>query len=269
MVVMASPDNDGARILSAAPAQPDARITYGPDANQFGELRLPSNKKNAPLLIFIHGGYWRARYNLTHAGHLCAALAQAGVATLNIEYRRVGNAGGGWPGTFEDIAAARQYVSHHAKELAANFNVDAARLAVAGHSAGGALALWLAARDRKITAVASLAGVNDLHRAWELHLSHDAVVELLGGTPEQVREHYAEADPMKLAIKARQVLVHGSGDTIVPPEFSSRYVQVKSARERAELVNLKDAGHFDVIDPQSAHWPKVDQALTGLFSERR
>lgn len=263
---MAPADNDGTRLLSVAPPKADARIVYGSDRNQFGELRLPANRKNAPLLMFIHGGYWRARYDLTHAGHLCAALARAGIATLNVEYRRVGNAGGGWPGTFEDIAAARQYCARNAKELAAKFAIDASHFALAGHSAGGALALWLAARDHNIKAVASLAGVNDLHRAWELHLSHDAVAELLGGTPEQVSEHYTEADPMKLSIKARQVLIHGSQDAIVPPEFSSQYVSAKSSRERAELITLEGAGHFDVIDPQSPHWPKVEQALTGLFA---
>src|SRR5947209_7521731 len=174
---MASADNDGARILSHAPPKADARIAYGSDPNQFGDLRLPSNKQSAPLLMFIHGGYWRARYDLTHAGHLCAALASAGVATWNLEYRRVGNAGGGWPGTFEDIAAAREYAKQNAKELASKFGVDASQFVVAGHSAGGALALWLAARDPSIKAVASLAGVNDRRREYELYLRHDADLE--------------------------------------------------------------------------------------------
>lgn len=263
---MAPPDNDGTRILTTTPPAPDARLVYGTDPNQFAELRLAKNKKVAPLLMFIHGGYWRARYNLTHAGHLCAALARAGVATLNIEYRRVGNAGGGWPGTFDDIAAAARYVQRNAKLLASQYRIDTTRVALAGHSAGGQLALWLAARDGSIRPVASLAGVNDLARAWELHLSNDAVVELLGGTPQQVAEHYAEADPMRLTSNSRQLLVHGSDDALVPPDFTSRYVQAKSQRgEHAELIEIHGAGHFDVIDPQSPYWPRVEQALTGLF----
>jgi acetyl esterase/lipase len=263
---MAVPDNDGDRLLSHAPPRADARIVYGRDPNQFGELRLPKSKPKAPLLLFIHGGYWRARYDLKHAGHLCTALARAGIATLNLEYRRVGNTGGGWPGTFEDIAAARQYLAQNTKELAGKFSVDVSKLMVAGHSAGGALALWLAAREPNITTVASLAGVNDLRRAWELHLSHDAVVELLGGTPQQVPEHYAEADPMRLAIKPRQLLIRGAEDSIVPLEFSSGYAKTKQARgERADLLEIKGAGHFDLIDPESPHWPKVQAALLDLF----
>ena len=263
---MLAADNDGTRILSTSPPPADARINYGQTPNQFGELRLPPGRKSAPLLMFIHGGYWRARYNLTHAGHLCAALTGTGIATLNLEYRRTDNAGGGWPGTFEDIAAARQYVAKNAKELARKFDLDVSRFAVAGHSAGGALALWLAARDTSIRVAASLAGVNDLHRAWELHLSNDAVAQLLGGTPQQVAEHYAEADPVQLPVKARQVLIHGSEDTIVSPDFSRRYVETKLRRgERAELIELAGAGHFDVVDPQSTYWPAVEQGLRALF----
>lgn len=252
---MFSADNDGSRILSHAPPPADARLAYGGDPNQFGDLRLPKSVNDAPLLMFIHGGYWRARYDLAHAGHLCAALAAAGMATFNIEYRRVGNAGGGWPGTFEDIESAWNFAK---RELALKYGVHP--VWVAGHSAGGALALWLASRDPKLKAVASLAGVIDLQRAWELHLSNDAVVELLGGTPQQVAEHYAEADPMRLNVRTRQLLIHGDRDSIVPPDFSARYAQQK----HAELILLAGAGHFDLIDPHSRHWPKVRQALTSL-----
>jgi acetyl esterase/lipase len=216
--------------------------------------------------MFIHGGYWRARYDLTHAGHVCAALARAGIATLNLEYRRIGNPGGGWPGTFEDIAAARQYVVRSAKELATKFKIEVSKFAVAGHSAGGSLALWLAARDSSITRAASLAGVNDLQRAWELHLSNNAVVELLGGAPGQVAEHFAEADPMQLPVKARQALIHGSEDAIVPPDFSRQYAEAKAHQgEQVRLIEIRGAGHFDLIDPQSSHWPKVEQSLISLF----
>lgn len=259
-------DNDGTRILSAAPPPPDARIAYGSAPQQFGELRIPKGKQAVPLLMFIHGGYWRARYDLTHAGHLCAAIAAAGIATWNIEYRRVGNPGGGWPGSFEDIAAAHDYALRNAKDFASRFHLDTSRFAVAGHSAGGALALWLAARDRGIRGVASLAGVVDLHRAWELHLSNDAVVELLGGTPQQVAEHYAEADPVRLTVRARQLLIHGSEDSVVPPDFSSRYRDEKFKRNEQVVLNLlPGAGHFDVVDPQSRYWPGVQAGLLRLF----
>src|SRR5262249_6327172 len=158
----------------------------------------------------------RAKYDLQHAGALCAALTAKGVATANLEYRRVGNSGGGWPGTFSDLRAAYEYLTQNGGK----YNFDAKRVAVMGHSAGGQLALCLAAHESGIQAALSLAGVVDLQRAYTLHLSHDAVVEFLGGTPAEVPDHYREADPMKLAMAARQWLIHGTEDDTVPVEFS-------------------------------------------------
>src|ERR1700741_2192630 len=103
-------------ILTLAPPPADARISYGSDPNQFLDLRLPKTKTARPLAINIHGGFWRARYDLTHAGHLCAALTAKGLATANVEYRRVGNVGGGWPGTFADIRAAYQFLSQNGRK---------------------------------------------------------------------------------------------------------------------------------------------------------
>src|SRR5438093_11585784 len=110
-------------ILTKIPPAADARLHYGPDPNQFGDLRLPHSKAPHPILIFIHGGFWRAKYDLSHAGHLCAALAKAGVATWNVEYRRVGNPGGGWPETFTDILQGHRYIS----QIAARFALDTHR----------------------------------------------------------------------------------------------------------------------------------------------
>ncbi|MBV8207258.1 MAG: prolyl oligopeptidase family serine peptidase [Acidobacteria bacterium] len=256
-------DNDGNRILGTAPPPANARLAYGPDPQQFGDLRR-TKTDGAPLLMFIHGGYWRAPYDLTHAGHLCSALEAGGVATWNVEYRRVGNSGGGWPGTFEDIAAARQYLVASRRRFASEFRVDTSKIGVAGHSAGGALALWLASRDPSLSAATSLAGVIDLRRAWELHLSRDAVVDLLGGTPAHVAEHYAEADPMRLNVGTRQLLIHGSEDAIVPPEFSLRYAEVKR-NETIDLELIKGAGHFDLVDPQSPYWARVQALLLGML----
>src|SRR4051812_8795708 len=170
----------------------DARLKYGADQFQFGDLRLPKGQGPFPLLMNIHGGYWRARYDLQHASHLCAALAASGVATFNLEYRRVGNPGGGWPGTFEDVTNGLKFIRQHAAE----HSIDAKLTLVMGHSAGGQLALCLAHRVTDLLGVVSLAGVVDLQRAYTLHLSNDAVVEFLGGTPQQVPEHYHEASPM-------------------------------------------------------------------------
>ncbi len=244
-------------ILSLTPPKADVRVPYGRDANQFIDLRLPKAKGPHPLAINIHGGFWRARYDLAHAGHLCAALTTKGTATANVEYRRVGNAGGGWPGTFEDIRAAYRFLIQNA----AQYELDAKRVFVMGHSAGGQLALCLAAHEPEVKRVISLAGVVDLLQAYRLHLSNDAVVEFLGGKPEDVADHYREANPMKLGIAARQWLVHGTDDDIVPFAFSQEYVAAKQkAKEDVRLVEIRSAGHFDVIDPRSEAWKTVEAA---------
>ncbi|HEV3306675.1 MAG TPA: alpha/beta fold hydrolase [Candidatus Sulfotelmatobacter sp.] len=245
-------------ILSLVPPKADARVTYGSDGNQFVDLRMPKGKGPHPVAICLHGGFWRAKYDLEYLGHLCAALTAKGIATANVEYRRVGNAGGGWPGTFADIRAAYQFLT----QSASRYGFDTGRVIVLGHSAGGQLALCLAARETGVKAAISLAGVVDLKRAYELHLSNDAVVEFLGGTPAEVADHYREADPMKLAIGARQFAVHGSADDIVPPSFSKDYVKAK-AKEDARLVMIAEAGHFDLVDPRSRVWPDVEKVVLG------
>jgi acetyl esterase/lipase len=255
-------------ILTLTPPPADARIAYGSDPNQFLDLRLPAAKDKGlhPLVINIHGGYWRARYNLDHAGHLCAALTAKGLATANLEYRRVGNEGGAWPGTFEDVRTAYNFLVQNAQK----HNLDARRIVVMGHSAGAQLALCLAAHESGITRAVSLAGVVDLQRAYQLHLSNDAVVEFLRGTPSEVPEHYREADPIQLSVpQARQWLIHGSGDDVVPPDFSRDYVAVKQKRtgkqkEDAHLLQISGAGHFDLIDPRSAAWKEVERIVLEL-----
>jgi acetyl esterase/lipase len=255
-------------ILSLKPPPADARLSYGPDPNQFFDLRLPSakNKSSHPLIINIHGGYWRAKYNLDHAGHLCAALTARGLATANLEYRRVGNDGGAWPGTFADIRSAYQFVRQNAQA----HNLDAQRIIVMGHSAGGQLALCLAAHEPSLTRAVSLAGVVDLQRAYQLRLSNDAVVEFLRGTPREVPDHYREADPMQLSIpQARQWLIHGSADDVVPSDFSRDYVAAKQKRSGAEkedphLLEISGAGHFDLIDPRTPAWKRVEEIVLQL-----
>lgn len=252
-------------ILSKPQPPPDERVGYGADPNQFVEVRLPRGKGPHPVLINIHGGFWRARYDLTHAGHLCEAVRAQGVATFNVEYRRVGNDGGGWPGTFDDIRAAFRFVRQNSK-----FNLNVNRLVVMGHSAGGQLALCLAAHETSLQRVISLAGVVDLKKAFALHLSNDAVVEFLGGKPDAVPEHYREADPMELSLThARQWLVHGNEDDTVPPEFSRDYAKYKVSAKNApsgkiedvRLAEIPHAGHFDVIDPGSQAFKQVTAAL--------
>ncbi len=267
--------SDSILTLAAPPA--DARIAYGSDPNQFFDLRLPKddpakNQKKLkgayPLVINIHGGYWRAKYNLDHAGHLCAALTAKGLATANLEYRRVGNEGGGWPNTFTDIRSAYNFLLQSASQ----HNLDSRRFLIMGHSAGSQLALCLAGHEPSVTRVVSLAGVVDLQRAYQLHLSNDAVVEFQHGTPSQVPEHYREADPMQLSIpRARQWLIHGSVDDVVPSAFSRDYVAAKQERtgkgkEDVHLLEIPEAGHFDLIDPRTPAWKQVEPAVLDLLN---
>jgi acetyl esterase/lipase len=245
-------------ILSLAPPKADARVAYGGDGNQFVDLRVPSGKGPHALVIAIHGGYWRAKYDLGYMGHLCAALTAKGIATANLEYRRVGNAGGGWPGTFSDVRAGHQFLLQNAQK----YGFDTRRVVVIGHSAGGQLGICLAARESGVKAAVSLAGVVDLQRAYALHLSNDAAVEFLGGTPAEVGDHYKEADPMRLTIAARQWLVHGAEDDVVPPAFSRDYVAAKQKmREDARLVEIAGAGHFELVDPRSGAWKDVEKVV--------
>ena len=236
--------------LPAVPA--DARIAYGPDRSQFADIRVPRGPGPHPVAIVIHGGYWKAAYNLDHIGHLCAALTAAGVATWSLEYRRLGNAGGGWPGTFDDIRAG----AAHLATVAAAHGLDMSRVMAAGHSAGGQLALWLAAeRAIPLRRVVSLAGVADLRLAWQLRLSGGIAARLLGGTPEEVPERYRAASPIeRLPIAVPQTLLHGTGDDTVPFEMSKRFAQTS---KNAKLIPLPGAGHFELIDPRSKEWDAV------------
>jgi len=246
-------------------------MAYGSDPNQFLDLRLPRDAKKFkgfyPTVINIHGGFWRAKYNLDHAGHLCAALTSRGLATANLEYRRVGNKGGGWPNTFADIRSAYSFLLQNAHQ----HNFDPQKFLVIGHSAGGQLALCLAGHETSVTRVVSLAGVLDLQRTYQLHLSNDAVVEFLRGTPSQVPDHYREADPMQLSIpQAQQRLIHGSADEVVPPAFSRDYIAAKQKRaakekEDARLLEISEADHFDLIDPRTAAWKQVEQTILELL----
>jgi dipeptidyl aminopeptidase/acylaminoacyl peptidase len=139
---------------------------------------------------------------------------------------------------------------------------------VMGHSAGGQLALCLAGREQQLKGAVSLAGVVDLKRAWELHLSNDAAVEFMGGTPQQVPEHFQEASPTTIAIpKVQQVLIHGANDDTVPVDFSRAYVHLKKEHgEHVKLIEIANAGHYELIDPESQAWTQVSRSVQKLVS---
>jgi len=207
-------------------------------------------------VIFIHGGYWRNSFSLDHTGHLCAALARAGAAVWSMEYRRLGDPGGNWNGISDDIVRGAQYLV----PLASRYSLDLKRVIAAGHSAGGQLALWLAAQQAvDLRGVVPLAAVSDLRRAYALQLDGGVVGELLGGSPDRVPQRYAAASPMELLpIPAPQRVVHGTADTIVPFEMSQRFAK---ASKNAKLIALPGAGHFDLIDPRAKVWPTIQKNI--------
>jgi acetyl esterase/lipase len=267
-------------ILSQPAPPADFRLAYGPDPLHIGDLRLPSGDGPHPLVIVVHGGFWRNRYDLEHIGHVCAALTARGLATWSIEYRRIGDPGGGWPGTLLDAGRAADY----ARELAPRFNLDLDRTVTAGHSAGGHLALWLAARPRldpaselatpnplRVRGAVSLAGVSDLRAAYDLRLSQRVVAELLGGSPDEVPERYASASPAELLpLGVPQVLIHGTSDGPVPFQISADYAaRAASLGDQARLIPLEGAHHFELIDPGSREWPAVEQAIVAAATGGR
>jgi acetyl esterase/lipase len=242
--------------------KPMLRISYGPDPLQFGELTLPEGGGPHPIVIVIHGGFWRAKYDLEYIRPVCEALRKSGIATWNLEYRRLGNPGGGWTGTLDDVAAG----ADHLISIAPQFPLDSKRLVVIGHSAGGHLALWLAGRNRSITGAITLAGVLDLQRAWELRLSNTVVAEFLGGSPSDFPDRYKFASPIeRLPLGISQRLFHGTADDNVPIEISERYARAaQSHGDDVTLVKLEGAGHFEVVDPRTKEFAQVLNAVRQL-----
>ena len=233
------------------------RIPYGRDASQFFELWHPEHPV-AGFAVFVHGGFWRTKYDLSHANPFCGALAARGIITANLEYRRVGEPGGGWPGTFEDVVVGLKAASEHLGRAPV----------VVGHSAGGHLALRLASEPVPLKALIALAPVADLRLAYELNLSNGAVVEFLGGTPEAVPSRYDEACASLHAVSARRFIVHGTKDEDVPIGVTRAFMGARqNDPQRPMLLEIPEAGHMDLIDPQSPACSTVIDLVTRLARE--
>lgn len=268
---------DPREVLTRTAPPPLLTVAYGDLPDQVADVWMPDGDgvRSVPLVVVVHGGFWRAEYDRRHARPQCAALAAAGYAVAAVEYRRIG-AGGGWPATFDDVTLALDTVP--ALAAAAAPGVDAGRVVHVGHSAGAHLAVWTASRHRlpagsrwssterqpRPDGVVSLAGVLDLGAADALDLDGGAVRALLGGDPAARPDRYAVADPLRLApAGVPVVLLHGTDDPQVPPEFSRRYAV--AAGPAATLTELPGIEHFGLIDPESAAWPAVLAAVAGLL----
>jgi acetyl esterase/lipase len=249
---------------------PDLTVRYGDHFDHVADVRLPDGGSAGPLVIFIHGGFWKAEYDRTHTGPLAVDLAARGYPVATIEFRRIGQEGGGWPGTFTDVAAAVDRVPGLIAEALAARGRDVPELAcpiLAGHSAGGHLALWCAGRATvPVRGVLALAPVADLALAHRLRLDDGAVAALLGGGPEEVPERYAAADPARsVPSGVPTIIVHGTEDDRVPLEVSRSYVAAaREAGADASLIELPNTEHFAVIDPRAAVWSTVLGALRRL-----
>jgi acetyl esterase/lipase len=286
---MHSSNSDEQRADTYAPIKP-LRLKYGSEPLQFGDLYVPESPGTYPTVILIHGGYWRAHYGLDLMNDLAEDLAKRGYAAWNIEYRRVGDPGGGWPGTLLDVALATDYL----RKLAITYSLNLQKVVPIGHSAGGHLAFWLVARPRiplfvhnselintlhagddkeiatplMLAGAISLAGVVDLEIAWKLNLSNGAVIELLGGSFTDVPERYLATSPAAmLPLGVPQVLIHGTSDDSVPLEVSQAYANAaRAVNDAVTFIVLDGVDHFEVIDPHSKAWTITIKELQKLVN---
>lgn len=270
--------------LQALPSQaPDHRVPYGKDSSQYGELRVPTGRGPHPVVVLIHGGCFKAAYATARdLAPMGDALKVDGIATWNIEYRRLGQPGGGWPGTYLDVGRAVDEL----RTLAGRYSLDLGRVVLLGHSAGGHLAMWAAARGRvpassplyvadplPVRGVINLAGPLDLTAnipEYERLCRDTVITTLLGGSPAGVPERYAHASPITLLpLAVPQVLVIGEHEDFVPRPLVEAYAQAaKRSGDSVRIVVIPRAGHFEIASPGTAAWPRVQAAIRSLLDGR-
>lgn len=259
-------------------AEPDHRYAYGSYALQFGELTLPDSAPPHPVIVLIHGGGYREIYDLRPLGTVVAALATAGFAVWNIEYRRYGN-GGEYPIMFLDVGAATDYLP----QIAEAHHLDLGRVMPVGHSAGGHLALWLAgrrnieadsplyvARPLPIHGVLALAPLADVKGGAESDLSSEALLAVMGGTPSDSPGSYRNGCPRELLpLGIPQVVIVGSEDRSMLAN-ARRYIEAAAAAgDDAQLIVLAGAGHFEIVAVGTDEWRVVRDAVQALGKSLR
>ncbi|GAA3222164.1 alpha/beta hydrolase [Actinocorallia longicatena] len=258
-------------VLTRGGPEPAATLSYGPLPDQVVDLWLPGTP-SPPLVVLVHGGFWKAAYDRAHLRPMAGGLVAAGYAVAVPEYRRAGQPGGGWPGTFDDVAA----VFDALPALVEGHGVDTGASVWAGHSAGGHLALWASLRSRLpegspwrsekepwARRIVSLAGCADLALVHRLKLGGGAAGALMGGGPEEWPQRWAQADPAVLVpVGVPTVQVFGAADEIVPPEVGHAFAaHAAGSGTAAPVVEVPGSGHYGLIDPLSSAWPEVLRAL--------
>lgn len=270
--------------LEKLPSQPpDRRIAYGTDTSNFGELRLPAGPGPHPVAVLVHGGCFKAAYATRLDLEAMADALKAGrIATWNIEYRRLGQPGGGWPGTYLDVANAVD----HLRALAPEYHLDLNRVVLVGHSAGGHLAIWAAARLRvpagsalHTTDPLPVRGAVDLAGPLDLTANipkceagcHDSVItQLLGGAPTVVPQHYSDASPKHLLpLGVPHILVLAEYDsTVLRPDAESYVRAASQAGDSVRMIVIPSVGHFELASPLAASWSHVETAIRSLLDGR-
>jgi acetyl esterase/lipase len=235
-------------------------IAYGDDRSQFVELTLPTGEPKG-VVVVVHGGFWKAAYDIEYGRPLAASLAEHGWAAWNVEYRRVGN-GGGDPATFDDVATAIDALAEQ--------DLDLSRVLGLGHSAGGHLVTWAASRGRyprwqtsvDLTGVVAQAGVLSLDAAYDEHLGGGAVAAFLGHRPgpDDARLDPIQQVPLEIPVHC----IHGTDDTTVPVSQSRDYVAAARAAGATAGLTEVAGDHFVVIDPRSGVWRETLTVLDGL-----
>ncbi|MFP5308078.1 MAG: alpha/beta hydrolase family protein [Actinomycetes bacterium] len=273
------PDPEDPGVTSLAPGtQPRVEtIAYGEHADQVLDVHLPASDAldpDAPAVVLVHGGFWRDGFRRDLMTSLADDLAARGIVAVNVEYRRVGGAGG-WPTTLTDVGEAVDHLAVLAGVPGSPIDVE--RVVTVGHSAGGHLATWVAGRHRlpagapgsdpvvRPCAAVAQAGVVDLALAERQGLGGDAAAELLGGPSDEVPERWAVADPARLVpLGVPVLLVHGAADDVVPPDVSTAYAAAaREAGDEVELV-VEPGDHFSVIDATHPLWAAVAERVATL-----